>query len=175
MATCIKSLRILGLRAVKEEKCMNFSSMIGMLALVIFLFLISAIPLIQGETAAENNNNTPQQYIRLTELSPATIDKIQAELNKRLLNSDIKTLFYKASIRGDKVNLLVERESWKALSLNEKADTLLQVAQIYKVVLKDFVRVNVELNKIRPEIHFYERDSNKEIAFWTEGSGIILD
>ena len=174
MATCIKSLKISGLSAIKEEKCMNFSSKIVMLALIIFLSLISAIPFIQGGTAEEKNNTT-QEYIRLSELSPATIDKIEVELNKRLLNSNIKPLSYKASIQEDKLNLLVERESWKALSLNEKADTLLQVAQIYKVVLKDFVRANVELNKIRPEIHFYERDSNKELAFWTEGSGIILD
>jgi hypothetical protein len=174
MATCIKSLRISGLSAVKEEKCMKFSSMIGMLALIIFLSLISAIPFIQGGTAEEKNSAT-QENIRLTELSPAAIDKIQAELNKRLLDSKTKPLFYKASIQADKLNLLVEREGWKALSLNEKADTLLQVAQIYKVVLKEFVGANVELNNIRPEIHFYERDSNKELAFWTEGSGIILD
>jgi hypothetical protein len=69
----------------------------------------------------------------------------------------------------------MEREGWKTLSLNQKADVLLQVVQIYKVALKDFVGADVELNNIKPEIHFYERDSNKELAFWAEGSGIILN
>ncbi len=174
MATCIKSFKISDLSAIKEEKCLNLSSIIGMLALIIFLSLIFAIPFIQGGTA-EDKKITTQEYIRMSELSLATIDKIEEELNKRLLSSDIKPPLHNVSVRGDKVNLFVERESWKALSLNEKADTLLQVAQIYNCVLKDLVGVDVELNKIKPEIHFYERDSNKELAFWIEGSGIILD
>ena len=174
MATCIKSFKISDLSAIKEEKCLNLSSIIGMLALIIFLSLISAIPLIQGGIAEEKKITT-QEYIRLSELSPATIGKIEEELNKRLLNSDIEPLLYKASVRGDKVNLFVERQGWKVLSLNEKANILLQVAQIHKAVLKGFVRPNMELNNIKPEIHFYERDSNKELAFWAEGSGIILN
>jgi hypothetical protein len=174
MATCIKSLKISGLSAVKEEKCINFSSKIGMLALIIFLFLISAIPFIKDGTTEEKNITT-QEYIRLSELSPAAIDKIEEELDKRLLSSDIKPPLHNVSVRGDKVNLFVERQGWKVLSLNEKANILLQVAQIYKAVLKGFVGPNMELNNIKPEIHFYERDSNRELAFWTEGSGIILD
>lgn len=174
MVSCIKAIKLPDLSWVRRENNDKFSSKIVMLALVVLLSLISAIPFIQGRTA-EENNSIPQEYTRLSGLSPTEVNKIEAQLNKRLVSSRIQSFFHKASIQGEEVNLFVERNGWKALSLNEKADVLSQVAGKYRDIIREFVNVPAELNYIKTEIHFYDKDSDRKLAFWSQGSGIIIE
>lgn len=54
-------------------------------------------------------------------------------------------------------------------SLIEKGDVIEQVAQIWRVV-----ETSVGI-KAKPPIHFYDRDSNKELASWSEEGGGIIE
>jgi hypothetical protein len=176
MALYIKSTSFLDL--IKKEKNNRSSSVKVMLALVVFISVFLVILFTQKESAGERDM-TLKESIQLSELSPSIITETEVELNKRLFNSRIKPLFYKASIQGEKVNVFVERNGWRNLPLNEKADALLQVAHICMTIVEDSIGISIEPNKaklpIHFYIHFYDRDSNKELAFWSEQGGIIID
>lgn len=61
------------------------------------------------------------------------------------------------------------------MSLNEKADLLLQVANICRATVENSVGIPRESKNTKAQIHFYDRASNKELASWIEESGIILE
>jgi len=158
---------------MKEEKRNRLSFITVMLASIILVAVLLVILFVKRENAGEKNISL-KESIRLSILSPAMVTKTEGELNKRLRDSGIKPLFYKASIQGDEINIFLDRNRWRDLSLNEKADVLLRVAHICRVV-GNSIGVPIEPNKAKPPIHFYDRDSNKELASWGKQGGIIID
>ena len=155
---------------MKEEKHNRSLFVMVISVLTILIGTLLLIPFTQRESLGENSI-TLKEY-QLSELSPVIINEIEDELNKRLLDSRIKPFFYKASIQGDEINIFLDRHGWKNLSLNEKADVLLHVAKICRVVETS---VGIFPNKAKPRIHFYDRDSNKELASWSEQGGGIIE
>lgn len=61
------------------------------------------------------------------------------------------------------------------LSLNEKADLLLQVANVYGAIIENSVGIPQESKNTKAQIYFYDRASSKELASWAEEGGIILE
>ncbi len=157
---------------MKEEKRNRSPSVTVMLASFILIAVFLLILFIERRHLEENI--TPKESIRLSTLSPVIITETENELNKRLRDSGIESLFYKASIQGDKIYVFLDQNRWRGLSLNEKADVLLQVAQICRVV-GNSVGIPIEPDKAKPGIYFYSRDSNKELASWDEQGGIIMN
>jgi len=157
-----------------EEKLNGSLFVSVILALIVLVTVFLVVPSVRKE-GAEEKNILLKEPVRLSTLSTSVISDTEVELNKRLVNSRIKPLFYKASIQGDKVNIFLGRNSWRELSLNEKADLLLQVANIYKAVVENSVSIPRESKNTGAQIHFYDRASNRELASWIEESGIILE
>ena len=158
---------------MKEGK-RNKSSFVTVTLVSIILVAISLMILFIKREKGEEKNITLKESIRLSTLSSAIITETEDELNKSLLDSGIKSLFYKASIQGDNIYVFLDQNRWRDLSLNEKADVLLQVAQICRVV-GNSVGVPIEPDKAKPGIYFYSRDSNKKLASWNEQGSIIMD
>src|SRR5919109_2839853 len=64
-----------------------------------------------------------------TVLSPDIIVIVEDEFNRRLLESTIKSYFYKAIVREEGIYVFLDRDVWKGLSITQKSGVLLQVAQ----------------------------------------------
>lgn len=143
------------------------------LALLVLVTVFLAVLFIHREDS-EEKDILPTESIHLSRFSPSIITETEDELNERLLSSRIKPLFYKATIQGDNIYIFLDQKRWKELSLNEKADVLLEVAQVCRAV-GDSVGIPIEPDRAKPEINFYSRDSNKELAYWNEQGAIILN
>ncbi|MBI2486512.1 MAG: hypothetical protein HYW01_06070 [Deltaproteobacteria bacterium] len=159
---------------MREERLNGSLFVTVILALIVLVAVFLVIPSMQKESA-EEKNILLKEPVRLSNLSTSVVSETEAELNKRLLDSRIKPLFYKVSIQGDKINIFLDRNGWRDLSLSEKADLLLQVANIYGAIIENSVWIPQESKNTKAQIHFYDRASNKELASWAEEGGIILD
>ena len=157
-----------------EEKLNGSLFVTVILALIVLVAVFLVMPSMQKESAAEKNILL-KEPVRLSTLNTSVISETEVELNKRLFDSRIKPFFYKASIQGDKINIFLDRNEWRDLSLNEKADLLLQVANIYRAVVENSVALKQESKNVKAQIYFYDRASNKELASWAEEGGIILE
>ncbi len=157
-----------------EEKLNGSLFVAAILALCTLVAVYLVIPSVRKENLEENNIILKESF-RLSTLSPSVISQTEVELNKRLLDSRIKPLFNKVSIQGDEINVFLDRNGWRDLSLNEKADLLLQAANICRAIVENSAGIPQESNNTKPRIHFYDIASNKELAFWGEEAGIILN
>ena len=157
-----------------EEKLNGSLFVTVILALIVLVAVFLVMPSMQKESAVEKNILLTEP-VRLSTLNTSVISETEVELNKRLFDSRIKPFFYKASIQGDKINIFLDRNEWRDLSLNEKADLLLQVANIYGAIIGNSVGIPQESKNTKAQIHFYDRAANKELASWAEEGGIILE
>jgi len=102
------------------------------------------------------------------------ITKTEADLNRRLRDSKIKSLFYRSRIQHDEIYVFLYREQWRDLSLNEKADAIAEIVQVCKNIPEEVAGIPIGLNHQKPQIHIYDSDFERELALWTrEGAAII--
>lgn len=158
---------------MKERKRNNSSFVTMILPLLVLIALFLVILFIQ-RGYVEEKNITPKESIRLSTLSPAIITETETELNKRLSNSKIKSLFYRARIQDYEIYVFLYREQWRDLSLNEKADAIAEIVQVCKNIPEEISGIPIGLNHQKPQIHIYDSDFERELALWTrEGAAII--
>ncbi|HEX3033902.1 MAG TPA: hypothetical protein VHT73_02060 [Thermodesulfobacteriota bacterium] len=137
-----------------------------LLLLFTLLFLVSFYKERQDKQLDEN----PGMSNKII-LNSDVVTKVEGEFNKRLLDSIIKPPFHGVSVREDDINVFLDGDGWKNLSLTQKSGVLLQVAQIWqeaRISVGDFP------DKSDPQIRFYDKDSNKELASWSEQQGGII-
>ncbi len=170
----VRFLNHWGFMKMWEQKLSGSLSLTGAFALYIVAALFLVIPNMQSERV-EGVNAMQKEPFRLSDLDSSVLTQAEVELNSHLLDSEIKHLFYKANIKGDKINVILDQSGWKDLSLNERANLILQVASICRSIVENSAGFEPGFKISKPEIHFYDRTANKELAFWSDGGGIILN
>ncbi|MGH7890187.1 MAG: hypothetical protein ACRENF_06520 [Thermodesulfobacteriota bacterium] len=170
----VRFLNHWGFMKMWEQKLSWSLFITGVFALYTLAALFIVIPNMQRESA-EAINTIEEDTFRLSSLNSSVLTQAEVELNSRLLDSEIKHLFHKANIKGDKINVILDQSGWKDLSLNERANLILQVASICRSIVENSAGFEPGFKISKPEIHFYDRTANKELAFWSDGSGIILN
>ena len=138
---------------------------------LLLLFTLLLLGFFYGEEKYKQLDEFPSVSNRIS-ISQDVIIKVENEFNKRLLESTIKPYFHKASVQKENINVFLDRDVWKDLSVTQKSSVLLQVAQIWKEI-----RISVEgfPDTADPEILFYDIGSNKELASWSEQQGGIIN
>jgi len=170
----VRFLNYWGFMKIWEEKLSGSLFLTGVFVLYIAAALFLVIPNMQSERA-ERVNAMQKESFRLSDLDLSVLTQAELELNSLLLDSEIKHIFHKANIQGGKINVILDQSAWKGLSLNERASLILQVASICRSIVENSVDIKPGSRINKPEIHFYDRTANKELAFWSDGSGIILN
>jgi hypothetical protein len=136
--------------------------------LLLFTLLILVLFYREGQDKQLDRNSSTVDEILL---GADIANKVEGEFNKRLLDSMIKPIFHSMNVKGNYINLFLDGEGWEDLSITQKSGVLSQVSQIWKET-----RIFVEgfPDNANSEIRFYDKDSNKELASWSEQQGGII-
>jgi hypothetical protein len=154
----------------KIKKCLSIK-IVSYLTVVVLVLLLIAFSQ-KGSIATKRI--THAENIRLFEPSPDIAAVTETELNKRLSNSKISSLFYRARIQHDEIYVFLNPDRWRNMSLNEKADAIEEIVQVCKKIPRQISGMSMGLNDETPQIYMYDGDSEKELALWTgEGAAII--
>lgn len=137
--------------------------------LLLFTLLILVLFYGEGQDRQLDGNSST---VNETLLAPDIANKVEGEFNKRLLDSMVEPIFHSVNVQGEYIDLLLDGEEWKDLSITQRSGVLLRVSQIWKET-----RVFVEgfPANANPEIRFYDKGSNKELASWSESQGGIIN
>lgn len=167
------TLKLLGFIKMNEKK-LNWSSILKLIMFLIIIIVGIQLLLFILRDERGETKIIQKETIHLSALSTVIITEMEAELNKRLHDSDINFIFRSARIQWDKIYVFLDRDTWRDLSLNEKADILTEVVQICNAMPAESIGIPIELLNNKPQIYFYDRDFSKELALWSvEGSAII--
>ncbi len=137
----------------------------------LLLFTLLILVLFYGESQdkqPDRNSNRVDEILLVSDIT----NKVEGEFNKRLLDSTIKPIFHGVSVKGNYVNLFLDGEGWENLSVIQKSGVLSEVSQIWK---ETGILVEGFPDNANTEIRFYDKDSNKELASWSEQQGGIIN
>ena len=154
----------------KIKKCLipEIVSYLNVVALALILIAFSQT----GSVATKETTHAEKS--RSSAPSPDIVPVTETELNKRLSNSKISSLFSRARIQHDEIYVFVSSDRWKEMSLNEKADAIDEIVEVCKNIPQQISGISMGLKDESRKIHVYGRDSEEELALWTgEGAAII--
>jgi len=113
---------------IKKPLSVESVSYLNVVALVLILIAFSQTGSIGTKpiTHAEKSRSSVR--------SPDIIALTEAELNKRLSNSEVSSLFSGARIQHDEIYIFVNPHRWRDMSLNDKADAIDEIVQVCKTI-----------------------------------------
>ena len=154
----------------KIKKCLSIEivSYLNVVALVLILVAFSQT----GSIATKEITHAEKS--RSSVPSPDIVAVTESDLNKRLSNSKISSLFSRARIQHDEIYIFVNPDRWRDMSINEKADAIDEIVEVCKNIPQQISGMSKGLKNETPKIYLYDGDSERELALWTgEGAAII--